>query len=214
MATHSSVLAWRIPGTAEPGRLLSMGSHRVGHDWSDLAAAAAAAAAAFLFFKIKKEDAGGEQDLKEINMMTKVWGTIYIHDMRGVIRSKWMTLNSLHLVWIPRPVLSPIPADCISFLHFFPAKIYGHKTYFSLVAFWIGYIEISTWLVHPYGYWESVKFLFFFFHIQMHHFVFLVRQPYITHPMHVTVTWFLQRALALPQLSRGLQPEQAWGVKC
>ena len=40
MATHSSVLAWRIPGTAEPGGLLSLGSHRVGHDWSDLAAAA------------------------------------------------------------------------------------------------------------------------------------------------------------------------------
>ena len=42
MATHSSILAWRIPGMGEPGGLLSMGSHRVGHDWSDLAAAAAA----------------------------------------------------------------------------------------------------------------------------------------------------------------------------
>ena len=41
MATHSSVLAWRIPGTAGPGGLPSMGLHRVGHDWSDLAAAAA-----------------------------------------------------------------------------------------------------------------------------------------------------------------------------
>ena len=41
MATHSSVLAWRIPGMGEPGGLPSMGSHRVGHDWSDLAAAAA-----------------------------------------------------------------------------------------------------------------------------------------------------------------------------
>ena len=41
-ATHSSVLAWRIPGTGEPGGLPSMGSHRVGHDWSNLAAAAAA----------------------------------------------------------------------------------------------------------------------------------------------------------------------------
>ena len=41
MATHSSVLAWRIPRTGEPGGLPSMGSHRVGHDWSDLAAAAA-----------------------------------------------------------------------------------------------------------------------------------------------------------------------------
>ena len=40
MATHSSVLPWRIPGTGEPGGLPSMGSHRVGHDWSDLAAAA------------------------------------------------------------------------------------------------------------------------------------------------------------------------------
>ena len=42
MATHSSVLAWRIPGAGEPGGLLSMGSHRVRHDWSDLATAAAA----------------------------------------------------------------------------------------------------------------------------------------------------------------------------
>ena len=41
MATHSGVLAWRIPGTREPGGLPSMGSHRVRHDWSDLAAAAA-----------------------------------------------------------------------------------------------------------------------------------------------------------------------------
>ena len=42
MATHSSVLAWRIPGMAEPGGLPSLGSHRVGHDWSNLAAAAVA----------------------------------------------------------------------------------------------------------------------------------------------------------------------------
>ena len=41
MATHSSFLAWRIPGMWEPSWLSSMGSHRVGHDWSDLAAAAA-----------------------------------------------------------------------------------------------------------------------------------------------------------------------------
>ena len=40
MATYSSVLAWRVPWTEEPGGLQSMGSHRVGHDWGDLAAAA------------------------------------------------------------------------------------------------------------------------------------------------------------------------------
>ena len=41
MATHSSVLAWRIPGMGEPGGLTSLGSHRVGHDWSNSAVAAA-----------------------------------------------------------------------------------------------------------------------------------------------------------------------------
>ena len=42
MATHSSVLTWRIPETGEPGGLPFMGSHRVGHNWSDLAAVVAA----------------------------------------------------------------------------------------------------------------------------------------------------------------------------
>ena len=41
MAAHSSVVAWRLPGTGEPGGLPSLGSHRVGHDWSNDAAAAA-----------------------------------------------------------------------------------------------------------------------------------------------------------------------------
>ena len=47
MATHSSVLAWRIPGTEEPVGLPSMGSHRVGHDWRDLAAATGLSLAKF-----------------------------------------------------------------------------------------------------------------------------------------------------------------------
>ena len=50
MATHSSVLAWRIPGTGDPGGLPSMGSHRVGHDWSDLSVAAAVVPYEFLDF--------------------------------------------------------------------------------------------------------------------------------------------------------------------
>ena len=52
MATHSSVLAWRIPGTGEPGGLPSMGSHRVGHYWSDLAAAAAVVCSCFLCHRL------------------------------------------------------------------------------------------------------------------------------------------------------------------
>ena len=57
MATHSSVLAWRIPGTEEPRGLLSMGSQRVGHDWSDLAAAAAAAWASLVAQLVKNPPA-------------------------------------------------------------------------------------------------------------------------------------------------------------
>ena len=54
MATHSSVPVWRIPGTEEPGGLPSMGSHRVGHDWSDLAAVAPIAGRFFTIEPPKK----------------------------------------------------------------------------------------------------------------------------------------------------------------
>ena len=53
MTTHSSVLAWRIPGTVERCRLPSMGSHRVRHDWSDWAAAAAATVKPCYLFYMK-----------------------------------------------------------------------------------------------------------------------------------------------------------------
>ena len=59
MATHSSVLAWRIPGMGEPGGLPSMGLHRVGHNWSDLAAAAAAIVRETTFF-IRNPKSGPE----------------------------------------------------------------------------------------------------------------------------------------------------------
>jgi len=64
MASHSSVLAWRIPGTEEPGGLPSMGSHRVGHDWSDLAAAAFSLDL-FFFFLIKYLVLGSQQNWEE-----------------------------------------------------------------------------------------------------------------------------------------------------
>ena len=55
MAAHSSILAWKIPGTGEPGGLPSMGSHRVGHDWSDLAVAAVAVKSKKFVFPLKKK---------------------------------------------------------------------------------------------------------------------------------------------------------------
>ena len=57
MATHSSVLAWRIPGTREPGGLPSMGSHRVGHDL------AAAAAESMLMYMEDEEEVAAEKSL-------------------------------------------------------------------------------------------------------------------------------------------------------
>ena len=59
MATHSSVLAWRIPGVGKPGGLLSMGLHRFGHDSSNLAATAAAAGE-------EKKKKGYEKTFEEI----------------------------------------------------------------------------------------------------------------------------------------------------
>ena len=59
MTTHSSVRAWRIPGTGEPGGLPSMGWLRFGHDCNDLAAAAVAATTAAALFR----ENGGRVDL-------------------------------------------------------------------------------------------------------------------------------------------------------
>ena len=58
MATHSITLAWKISWTEEPGRLQSMGSHRLGHDCNDFAAAAAAAAAAVHRYQKGLEQSG------------------------------------------------------------------------------------------------------------------------------------------------------------
>ena len=69
MAAHSSVLAWRIPGTAEPGGLPYMGLHRVGHDWSDLVAAAhesgGKAQVQLEGFHCRKATHHGEPELKQ-----------------------------------------------------------------------------------------------------------------------------------------------------
>ena len=61
MATHSSVLAWRIPGTGEPGGLPSLGLHRVGHDWSALAAAGK------ISFPSQSQEVQSHMDLHIIN---------------------------------------------------------------------------------------------------------------------------------------------------
>ena len=87
MATHSSVLAWRIPGTGEPGGLPSMGSHRVGHDWNDLAAATA--------------------NLILFSSYTCTWEQDYLVQSSYIRFGSYMTLcannptQSHHAVWAP-----------------------------------------------------------------------------------------------------------------
>ena len=78
MATHSSVLAWRIPGTGEPGGLPSMGSHRVGHDWSDLAAAAQ--------FILNNKRVSVEESFPEILLIHKKFSR-YKTRKKGVIQN-------------------------------------------------------------------------------------------------------------------------------
>ena len=91
MVTHSSVLAWRIPGKGVPGGLPSVGSHRVGHDWSDLAAAAAAACMDVrvgLWRKLSTEEL----------MLYSSWTLLFTHPI----------LSSFHLLIQNSQFISPI----------------------------------------------------------------------------------------------------------
>ena len=73
MATHSSILAWRIPGMGEPVGLPSMGSHRVGHDWSDLAVAVAVAASKNRVSLVVRMGFLGGSVGKELPAIWKTW---------------------------------------------------------------------------------------------------------------------------------------------
>ena len=93
MATHSSVLAWRIPGTGEPGGLPSMGLHRVGHNWSDLAAAACD-------YKIN------------IQLVILLFPTIHV-ELANSSGYTWNTLLSRKNKWIARShQYIDLPHDC------------------------------------------------------------------------------------------------------
>ena len=127
MATHSSVLAWRIPGTAEPGGLPSMGMHRVGHNWSDLAAAAESALekamaphSSILAWKISwMEEPGRLQSMKLLRVG---------HD--------WVTSLSLFTFMPGRRKWQPTPV-------FLPGESQGWG---SLVAAIYGVTQSQTWL--------------------------------------------------------------------
>ena len=124
MATHSSVLAWRIPGTGELGGLPSMGLHRVGYDWSDLAAAAGYICALYEAVRIVLYTVLGDMSCMEKAMAphssTLAWqipwteepGRLQFMGSIGV-GHKWATSLSLFTFmhwrrkWQPTPVFWP-----------------------------------------------------------------------------------------------------------
>ena len=112
MATHSSILAWRIPGTGEPGGLPSTGSHRIGHDWSDLAAAAVT----FQF-----EDIGAKEECAQVLRE-------FIKQFKVKSISSFLVLRLdfvlIHVVW---------PVVCVAgeekFLFLLPFGVFGWGPY-------------------------------------------------------------------------------------
>ena len=92
MATHSSVLAWRILGTGEPGGLPSMGSYRVGHNWSDLAAVAVAECRYF-----SSTDTRGQWWLIPRSFLDARWGEMHLRMTQASLGHQ--TGNSDPFVW-------------------------------------------------------------------------------------------------------------------
>ena len=97
MATHSNVLAWRIPGTGEHSGLPSMGLHRVGHDWSNLAAAAAC---------LKKDVALSSCLKNNINLPTN--REALVHSVIPTITFVWNWLTKSYIAkeqWVSQDIL-------------------------------------------------------------------------------------------------------------
>ena len=125
MATHSSVLAWRIPGTEEPGGLPSMGLHRVGHDWSDLSSSC----------HIKSLPAVQETQVKSLSQDDPLEKEMATHSSILVWRIPWTEepggLKSMgsHRVWHNWVTFTYMSGKCIqSVLGAFQRKTQARKS--------------------------------------------------------------------------------------
>ena len=142
MATHSSVLAWRIPGTEEPGGLPSVRSHRVRPDWSDLAAAAAS---------ILPGEFHGQRSLMGYSMGSQRvrhnWATnTHIPQFSSVAQSRpTLQLHGLQQARLPCP--STVPGDCSNSC---PSNWWCHPTISSsVVTFSSGLQYFPAWGSSP-----------------------------------------------------------------
>ena len=148
MATYSSVLAWRIPGTGEPRGLLSMGLHRVWNDWSDLAAAAAAA---FFFTelasRIQCSWCGSlSESLSECSLPSAF--------VVGSVETEWCSYCRTHACIHVEPC-SLLNVTCVGTISFFFFPLVEQKEFFftwkiidlqcfRYTAKWLTYINVSA----------------------------------------------------------------------
>ena len=127
MATHSSVLVWRIPGTEEPGRRPSMGSQRVRHNWSDLAAAAAAELYIQMIFKLLYSVLTLKLSLSKcsVDYHPQTWSSPVIssHKMSSfaqLFRKKTCSYVLLYHIWYWWSLISFVFQNIIWIHHFSP----------------------------------------------------------------------------------------------
>ena len=138
MAPHSSTLAWRIPGTGESGGLPSMGLHRVGHDWSDLAAAA-------------EPESLEEMYYVSVTAFTlKLWGLIRTHCsfMIKAGQTLWVSSSTES----PAPPWTPLPSLRLQYQPLFCS------THWSFLP-----QDLCVWLPAP----GRLYFLFFTFRLSV-----------------------------------------------
>ena len=158
MASHSSALAWRVPGMGEPGGLLSMGLHRVRHDWSDLAAAAATAT---VFMSVQFSSV---QSLSRVRLFVTPWiaahqASLSITKSRSSLRlmSIESVMPSNHLILCCPLLLVPSIFPSIRFfssesaLHIrwpkywsFSYSINPSNEYSGLISFRIDWFDLLT----------------------------------------------------------------------
>ena len=119
MATHSSVLASRIPEMAEPGGLLSMGSHRVRHDWSDLAATAQASEVMLRILQARLQQQVNSELPDVQTGFRKGRGTRdQIANIHWIIQKAREFQKNIYsaLLTVPKPLTVWITANCGKFL--------------------------------------------------------------------------------------------------
>ena len=114
MATNSSVLAWRIPWTEKPGRLQSMGSHRVGHDWSDLAAAAAAGCIKLESFCIAKETVSSVQISSVVQSCLTLCDPLNCNTPGFPVHHQLLELAQINVHWVSDAIQPSHPLSSTS----------------------------------------------------------------------------------------------------